>query len=387
MKTMQAVILAAGEGRRLHPLTHAMPKAMVPVANRPILEYIVRALEKNGIREIIVVVGYKKEQVIRHLNGLEIPVKVVVQERQLGTAHALKCAAPLITGDFLLLPGDNYIDTASIARIMGERNAVLTWDHPHPSNFGVLMIRDGSVQQVIEKPSEAPGFTVSTGIFSLGPAFLDFLGDETEIPNAINAMIAAGTPLKAVPAEDWQDAIYPWDLLRLNAALLQGVRQERAGRIGSSVVIKGQVSIGRGTTIGPNSTILGPVVIGEDCEIGPNCVVLPETSIGDRVRIEPFTLIGHSLILADACIGSHARITDAVVGTGTQVGDHATTSPQRTIFSIEGELIRAKFGAIIGDNVRSAPFCVFKNCIVGNNVCVEDGKTLYGEVPDGARII
>ena len=157
------------------------------------------------------------------------------------------------------------------------------------------MIRDVSVRQVIEKPSESPGFTYDR-IFSLGPAFLDFLGDETEIPNAINAMIAAGTPLKAVPAEDWQDAIYPWDLLRLNAALLQGVRQERAGRIGSSVVIKGQVSIGRGTTIGPNSTILGPVVIGEDCEIGPNCVVLPETSIGDRVRIEPFTLIGHYLI-------------------------------------------------------------------------------------------
>jgi len=384
---MQAVILAAGEGKRLRPLTHAMPKAMVPVANRPILEYIVRALEKNGIREIIVVVGYKKEQVIRHLNSLDIPVKVVVQERQLGTAHALKCAAPLITGDFLLLPGDNYIDTASIARIMKEKNVVLTWDHPHPSNFGVLTIRDGYVQQVIEKPTKAPGFTVSTGIFSLEPSFFDHIGDETEIPNAINSMIAAGTRLKAVPAEDWQDAIFPWDLLRLNAALLQGVRQERAGRISASVVIRGAVSIGRGTTIGPNSTIMGPVVIGEDCEIGPNCVVLPETSIGARVRLEPFTLIGHSLILDDACVGSHARITDAVIGTGTQVGDHGTTSPQKTIFSIEGELIRAKFGAIIGDNVRSAPFCVFKNCIVGNDVRIDDGKTVYGEVPDGARII
>lgn len=384
---MQAVILAAGEGRRLRPLTHAMPKAMVPVANRPILEYIVRALEKNGIREIIVVVGYKKELVIRHLNGLDIPVKVVVQERQLGTAHALRCAAHLITGDFLLLPGDNYIDTASIARIMRERNAVLTWDHPHPSNFGVLRIKDGWVQQVIEKPADAPGFTVSTGIFSLDPSFLDHIGDETEIPTAVNAMIAAGTPVKAVPAEDWQDAIYPWDLLRLNAALLQGVRQERAGRISASVVIRGQVAIGRGTTIGPNSTVLGPVVIGEDCDIGPNCVVMPETSIGNRVRVEPFTLIGHSLVQDDTCIGSHSRITDTVLGTGTQIGDHATTSPQRTIFSIEGELIRAKFGAIIGDNVRSAPFSIFKNCIVGNNVHIEDGKTVYGEVSDGARII
>ncbi|MDK2975430.1 MAG: UDP-N-acetylglucosamine diphosphorylase / glucose-phosphate thymidylyltransferase [Methanofollis sp.] len=383
---MQAVILAAGEGRRLRPLTHAVPKAMMPVANRPILDYIVRALEKNGIREIIVVVGYKKEQVIRHLNALDIPVKIVVQERQLGTAHALKCAASLITGEFLLLPGDNYIDTASIARIMREKNAVLTWDHPYPSNFGVLTIRDGYVRQVIEKPEDAPGFTVSTGIFSLEASFLNYL-DETEIPNAVNAMIAAGTPLKAVPAENWQDAIFPWDLLRLNAALLQGVRQERAGRIGASVVIRGPVSIGRGTTIGPNSTVLGPVVIGEDCEIGPNCVVLPGTSIGDRTRVEPFTLIGHSVIFEDVCIGSHARVTDAVVGTGTHVGDHATTFARASVFSIEDELIRAKFGAIIGDNVCSAPFCIFKNCIVGNDVRIDEGKTVSGEIPDGARII
>lgn len=383
---MQAVILAAGEGKRLRPLTHTMPKAMVPVANRPILEYIIRALEKNGIREIIVVVGYKKEHVIRHLNTLDIPVRVVVQEKQLGTAHALACAAPLITGDFLLLPGDNYVDTASIARIMEEKNAVLTREHLHPSNFGVLVIRDGLVKEVIEKPQEAPGFTVSTGIFSLDPSFLKYL-EETEIPDAVNRMIRAGTPLKAVAAADWQDAVYPWDLLKLNAALLRNVRQERAGKSGPGVVIRGRVSIGKGTTIGPNTTILGPVVIGDDCDIGANCVIMPETSIGGRVRIEPFTMIGQSVILDDVSIGSHSRVMEAVVGTGSHLGDHATTFPTKTIFSIEREMIGAKFGAIIGDHTRSAPFCTFRNCIVGNDVVIDDGKTIYGEIPDGAKIL
>ncbi|WP_298670391.1 bifunctional sugar-1-phosphate nucleotidylyltransferase/acetyltransferase [uncultured Methanofollis sp.] len=383
---MQAVILAAGEGKRLRPLTHTMPKAMVPVANRPILEYIIRALEKNGIREIIVVVGYKKEHVIRHLNTLDVPVRVVVQEKQLGTAHALACAAPLITGDFLLLPGDNYVDTASIARIMREKNAVLTWEHPHPSNFGVLVIKDGLVKEVIEKPQEAPGFTVSTGIFSLDPSFLRYL-EETEIPDAVNRMIRAGTPLKAVAAADWQDAVYPWDLLKLNAALLRDVRQERAGRSGPGVVIRGRVSIGKGTTIGPNTTIMGPAVIGDDCDIGANCVVMPETSIGARVRVEPFTMIGQSVVLDDVNIGSHSRITEAVVGTGSHLGDHATTFPTKTIFSIEREMIGAKFGAIIGDQMRSAPFCIFRNCIVGNDVVIDDGKTIYGEIPDGAKLL
>ncbi|WP_067047666.1 bifunctional sugar-1-phosphate nucleotidylyltransferase/acetyltransferase [Methanofollis ethanolicus] len=383
---MQAVILAAGEGKRLRPLTHAMPKAMVPVANRPILEHIIRALEKNGIREIIVVVGYKKEHVIRHLNTLDIPVRVVVQEKQLGTAHALACAAPLITGDFLLLPGDNYVDTASIARIMREKNAVLTWEHPHPSNFGVLVIKDGLVKEVIEKPQDAPGFTVSTGIFSFDPSFLRYL-EETEIPDAVNRMIRAGTPLKAVAAADWQDAVYPWDLLKLNAALLRDVRQERAGRSGPGVVIRGRVSIGKGTTIGPNTSILGPAIIGDDCDIGANCVITSETSIGARARVEPFTMIGQSVLLDDVSIGSHSRIVEAVVGTGSHLGDHATTFPTKTIFSIEREMIGAKFGAVIGDHICSAPFCIFRNCIVGNDVVIDDGKTIYGEIPDGAKLL
>lgn len=383
---MQAVILAAGEGKRLRPLTHTMPKAMVPVANRPILEHIIRALEENGIRDIIVVVGYKKEHVIRHLNTLDVQVRVVVQETQLGTAHALACAAPLITGDFLLLPGDNYVDTASIARIMQEKNAVLTYEHPHPSNFGVLVIRDGLVTEVIEKPHDAPGFTVSTGIFSLDPSFLEYL-DDTEIPDAVNRMIRSGTPLKAVPAADWQDAVFPWDLLKLNAALLRNVRPERAGWSGPGVVVRGQVSIGKGTTIGPNTTILGPAVIGEDCDIGPNCVVMPETSIGARVQVEPFTMIGQSVVLDDVYIGSHSRITGAVVGTGSHLGDHATTFPTKTLFSIERDMVGATFGAILGDHICSAPFCVFRNCIVGNDVTIDDGKTIYGEIPDGAKIL
>ena len=89
---MQAVILAAGEGKRVRPLTRSRPKALLPVANRPIIGYVIEALLKNGIRDIVVVVGYRKEQVIRFLNELDVPITVVVQDKQLGTGHALNCA-------------------------------------------------------------------------------------------------------------------------------------------------------------------------------------------------------------------------------------------------------------------------------------------------------
>src|SRR5512136_2466333 len=122
---MQAVILAAGECKRVRPLTKKRPKALIPVADRPIIEYVIEALLKNGIREIVVVAGYRKEQVTRFLNQLDVPVEVVIQAKQLGTAHALQCAEEKIHGDFLLLPGDNYIDPHSIARITGKSNAML----------------------------------------------------------------------------------------------------------------------------------------------------------------------------------------------------------------------------------------------------------------------
>ncbi|MEI8331476.1 MAG: sugar phosphate nucleotidyltransferase, partial [Methanomicrobiales archaeon] len=172
---MQAVILAAGEGVRVRPLTSGRPKAMIPVANHPISGYVIDALVKNGIREIVVVVGYRKEQVTRFLNQLAVPIEVVVQEKQLGTAHALQCAESKIHGDFLLLPGDNYIDPQSIARIKGIPNAILVKEHSNPSNFGVVLLKDGYISSIMEKPAHAPSFMVSTGIYSLTKDFFSYI--------------------------------------------------------------------------------------------------------------------------------------------------------------------------------------------------------------------
>jgi glucose-1-phosphate thymidylyltransferase len=383
---MQAVILAAGEGTRLRPLTHSKPKAMIPVANRPVIEHVIDALLANGIRDIIVVVGYRREYVQRYLNGLEVPVTVVVQEKQLGTAHALRCAAPEIREDFLVLPGDNYIDAPSIAKIKGEPCAMLVKEHPSPSNFGVVAIRDGLVTGIVEKPEEAPTHTVSTGIISLPQDALGSLA-KNEIPDAIMALIRKGLRMKAVMAEDWQDAIYPWDLLRMNQSLLHHITPKKAGRMAGNVTFSGVVHVGTGTGIGPNTTIAGPVVIGEDCDIGPNTCILPGTSIGSRVSIEPFTVLGGSLIMNDTSIGSHSRILKAVIGEGCRIADHASTTESPSLFSIEGKVQKAEFGAVLGDRVSTAPFTVLRTCIVGNGVTIREGRTITQILPDNTLVM
>ncbi|MDD3933756.1 MAG: sugar phosphate nucleotidyltransferase [Methanoculleus sp.] len=383
---MQAIILAAGEGSRLRPLTRSKPKAMLPVANRPIIEYVIDALLENGIRDIVVVVGYRKEDVIRHLNRLEAPIQVVVQERQLGTADALRAAESEITDDFLVLPGDNYINAESIARIKKERNAMLVAEHPNPSNFGVVVIRNGFVREIIEKPEDAPTFTVSTGVYSFTPDVFSYLRT-TEIPDAISAMIASGQRIRAIPADDWQDAIYPWDLLKLNSRMLKGIAPEIGGTVDASVIRRGTVHIGTGTTIGPNTVIYGPVTIGSNCNIGPNCVIMPDASIGDRVVLEPFTYVADSLIMSDVTIGSHSRIVSAVFGQGCILADHTTTYPFASFIEVGDRVHKEEFGAVLGDGVRAAPFTTFKNCIAGNSVTIEEGKTVVGLIEDGTRVM
>ncbi|MDK2915562.1 MAG: glucose-phosphate thymidylyltransferase [Euryarchaeota archaeon] len=383
---MQAVILAAGEGSRLRPLTRSKPKAMLPVANRPIIEYVIDALLENGIRDIVVVVGYRKEEVIRHLNRLDAPIQIVVQERQLGTADALRAAESEITDDFLVLPGDNYIDAGSIARIKEERNAMLVAEHQNPSNFGVVVIKNGIVREIVEKPEDAPTFTVSTGIYSFTLDVFSYL-QTNEIPDAIAAMIASGRRIRAIPADDWQDAVYPWDLLKLNSRMLRGIKPGIAGEVDASVIRRGAVRIGTGTTIGPNTVIYGPVTIGSNCNIGPNTVIMPDVSIGDRVVLEPFTYVADSLIMSDVTVGSHSRIVSAVFGQGCILADHTTTYPSASLIEVGDRIQREEFGAVLGEGVRAAPFTTFKNCIAGNGVTIGKGKTVIGIIEDGTRVM
>lgn len=384
---MQAVILAAGEGKRVRPLTRSRPKALIPVANRPIIEYVIEALTKNGIRDIIVVVGYRKEQVIRFLNQLDVPVEVVEQPKQLGTAHALLCAEQKINDDFLLLPGDNYIDPHSIARIAGQKNALLVKEHPNPSNFGVVMMQNGLVTEIAEKPERTQSITVSTGICSFQQDVFSHIGGN-DLTDVIAAMIHEGTPVKGIFADDWQDAIFAWDLLKMNRRLLHQLPSTREGIASRQTIIQGPVHIGKGTTIGPNTVITGPVVIGNDCTIGPNCCICPNTSIGSRVGMEPFTFIGDTIIMDDTSIGSHSRIMDSVVGERCVLADHTSTCSLSGWLEIEGSPILSQFGAIIGDTVISGPFSTYQNAILGNNVTIEGHSRISSRmIPDGSMVI
>jgi glucose-1-phosphate thymidylyltransferase len=114
---------------------------------------------------------------------------------------------------------------------------------------------------------------------------------------------------------------------------------------------------------------------------------MPGTSIGSRVGVEPFVSVSNSLLMDDVRIGTHSAIADMVIGEGCLLADHTAATSRESLLEIEGNIQKAKFGGVLGDRVTSAPFTVFRNCIVGNNVTVETGRVIDGLVKDGAVVI
>jgi len=286
--TKKAVILAAGEGKRLRPFTETMPKVMLPVANKPLLEYVFDAVRKSGIDEIIVVVGYKKEVIMEHFKDYKnIKITYVIQDRQLGTAHALLQAKKHIKDSFIVLAGDNIIDPGSIAKLQKDKSeySLLIREHPHPSKYGVVFVEDRSIRRIVEKPKEDIGKYISTGIYKLPRSVFTEIEQCTSegahaLSSIIQSLVDKRKHINTIFAQSWMDVVYPWDLISVNEVMIQETSQFTSGVIEKGVTMKGLVSVGNGTKIYSGCYVVGPVIIGENCEIGPNVCIFPSTSIG-----------------------------------------------------------------------------------------------------------
>ena len=174
---MQCVILAAGEGKRMRPLTASRPKVMLPVANRPMLEHLVEAVKKTGIEDFIFVVGYREEKIRNYFcNGEEIGVRIkyAVQRRQRGTADALDAARDYVDGDFLLLNGDMIVgaeDISAICRMNVPCIGVVESDRPE--EFGVVTVEGDVVSDLVEKSPNPPGNLINAGVYLFGADIFD----------------------------------------------------------------------------------------------------------------------------------------------------------------------------------------------------------------------
>ena len=389
----QAVILAAGEGQRLRPFTVTKPKVMLSIADKPILHYVIESLAKNGIRHIVLVVGYRREQIFDYIGSgeqLGVDVSYVTQERQVGTAHALAQAKTVIADDFLVLPGDNLIEADTIARFVAAKpHSVLVKRVDNPVRYGVVTVEEGVVRDIIEKPKEAAGNIVNTGIYAFTTEIFDFVEAELDIPDVLNKMLAQGYTINAQETGGtWLDVVYPWDILGLNDAVLGQTQANLSGTIETGVSVKGLVSVGEDTVVRSNSYIVGPVVIGRNCDIGPNVCILSATSIGSNVVISSFSEIKNSVIGDDINIGPGCIIQDSIIDKGCIIKGHFTACSSEVDVRVNDEHHPVSVGAMLGEGCSLGNGVVAQpGVIIGNHSQVQALKLISGRLPDWSLVV
>ncbi|MEM0498285.1 MAG: sugar phosphate nucleotidyltransferase [Methanothrix sp.] len=400
-ENLKAVILAAGEGHRCRPLTQTRPKVMLPLANMPFMEHVVRALVDNGIEEIVAVVGYQKERVMDYFeDGVKFGARItyVFQEERLGTAHALRRAQKQIDDQFLVLNGDNILDSRAVRDLLSADGdyVILGALREHAGDYGVLVVDGDVVKQIHEKPGRACAGIVNTGAYKMMPDIFDEIPKTPiserggyEITQTLSQMLERGVKIRAVVTKGiWGDAVFAWDLLAANSIAAGLMKAGIRGEIEDGAVIRGPVALGKGSLIRSGSYIIGPVLIGEGCDIGPNVTILPSTTIGDSVRVGSFTEIRNSIVMRGSRIGSMSVISDSVIGEDCCLGDMCLVESGSSLAEVEGEFYRAEFGAVMGDSVVAGSRIMMLPCsVVGSSARLGSGVTIRGSVERGSRVV
>ncbi|MDV2480800.1 NTP transferase domain-containing protein [Methanoculleus sp. Wushi-C6] len=398
---MQCVVLAAGEGKRMRPLTARRPKVMLPIANRPMMEHLVLAARDAGITEFIFVVGYFEREIRNHFgDGSTLGVKIayVTQRHQLGTADALRATAGMVTDRFLLLNGDMVLKTDDI-REFCTRNAPCVGIHgtDHPQDYGVVTVEEDRITGLEEKSEHPKSNLINAGAYLFNPDIFDLITrigisgrGEFELTDALESYIREGK-LTAYPLDYWLDVGQPWDLLDANGALLGAMQHEQHGTVENGCTLPETVSIGKGTVIRAGTYIEGACVIGENCVIGPHAYIRGSTAIGDNCHIGHATEIKNSIVMPGTKIPHFNYIGDSVIGSGCNFGAGTKVANLRHdngAVKVCGKSTgRRKFGAIIGDDVLFGINCsVNVGSLIGSNTRVAPHSLVEGCIEEGSII-
>ena len=378
----KAVVLAAGKGVRLWPLTENRSKHMIPVAGRPIIEHVVSAIKSSRIRTVVLVIGYEDELIKKHLaDGAKWGLKIeyVRQSDISGTASAVSTAREHVDdNDFLLVYGDVVATPAAIRRVLdtyGEKGCKPTVGLvpvSHPESYGMARISGEWLTGIVEKPqpSDTPSSLANAGIYVLSPIIFDHLRTTTrskrgefEITDAISSLARSGQPVAwaSIASSEWQDIGTPWDILSANAHLLGRSKGSVNGTIDRGAVIRGRVTIQKGATVRTGTVIEGPAWVGKGAILGPFAHIRAGTSIGREAVIGNFCEIKNSIIMDGTHIQHLSYVGDSIIGESCNLGAgtivanvklNDKTVRMKIRDKLEDSGLR-KLGVITGDDVKT----------------------------------
>ncbi len=410
---MKAVILAAGKGERLMPITSSRPKPMIPLAGMPLLAHTILGLRDAGIDEILLIVGYKEETFKNYfsdrLDKFNVKIEYVTQEEQLGTGHAVSYAQVFVKNEpFLLMYGDLITDSKVFKEIKEKFNeskpdGIITLVKvKNPLEYGIISLNsDGFVEKITEKPAHELnlGNLANAGIYIFDPLIFEAIEkteksirDEYEFTDSMEILISQlNGRILGYNIKDyfWKDIGLPWQLFDASKFLLDRLEGKILGNVEQNVQIFGNVYIGKNTNVKSGSYIQGPCYIGENTLIGPNAYIRPYSSIGDNCHIG-LSEIKNSIIFSNSKIPHFNYVGDSILCENVNLGAGSKTSNLRfdnkSIWvTIKGKRIdscRRKLGAIIGPNVQTGiNASIMCGKIIGENSVIGAHTLVMEDIP------
>lgn len=412
---LKAIILSAGEGSRMRPLTLTKPKTMLPVAGKPIIQYNIESLRDNGITDILLIVRYK-EEIVRNYFGdgsdFGVNISYKTQKDFLGTANAISYGEDFIDDSIIVLNGDIILDDEIIHEIIKKYNylspdtLMLLTEVEDPSAFGVVEIENGNIKNIVEKPKreEAPSNLVNAGIYIFNKDIFDKIREteisergEYEITDSVSLQIENNKKVIGhKTSKDWIDVGRPWELIEVNEELIGKLKTEIKGTVEAGAVIHGEIFLDEGSVIKAGVYIEGNVYIGKNCDIGPNSYIRGNTYFGDNVHVGNAVEIKNSIIMENTNVSHLSYVGDSVIGSncniaaGTNIAnlrfDNATIKTKIKNQKIDSG--RRKLGAIIGDSVKTGINSSFSPGVkVGHNSTIGSGVLLYEDLPSDTRVL
>ncbi len=404
---MKAVLLAAGEGVRLQPLTATRPKHLIEVGGKPILQFCLEAVKNAGITDAVIVTHYMGDAIRGRFGGgekLGLHISYVEQKAVLGTGNATGVAEPYVDDDFVLVYGDLLFGVDAVKDVLkmfeGEKTAAVVGVVPvdNPESYGIIELDEKKrVKRIVEKPAAggAPSNLANAGVYVFSREVFDKIRQteasargEWELTDAVTLLASESKVVLAaeLSKDDWFDAGRPWDLLDANNWALKRMDHRVLGTVEQGAHLIGPVTVAESARIRSGAYIEGPAFIDEECDVGPNCFIRPGTSLGKRVRVGNACEIKNSIIMADTHIGHLSYIGDSILGEHCNLGAGTITANYRLDagaikMMVKDQLVntgRRKLGAVLGDNVKTGIKSLFMpgvkvgaNSWVGPNFMVE----------------
>jgi glucose-1-phosphate thymidylyltransferase len=334
---MKGVILHGGHGTRLRPLTHTGPKQLIPVANKPISQYVLEDLRNSGINDIAIVLGdIMPEKVKSHYgDGSKFGVNItyIYQEKPGGIAQAIDLTKDFVKDkSFVVYLGDNLLKggISKCVRKFQQKNydaMLLLCEVGNPQQFGVAEFdKNGNLVRLIEKPKRPPSNYALTGIYFFKPIIFKMIKKlkpsrrgELEITEAMQLMMEAGYKVGHRIVEGWwKDTGTVEDIIEANVLVLDELKPKMKGIVDDKSSVQGRVFIGKDAHVRRGALIRGPTMIGENTTIEREVYIGPYTTIGNNAHIKKGEL-ENSIIMDNCIIEINARIIDSIIGANSQI--------------------------------------------------------------------